>query len=110
MIFIKQFSRYESKCKLTCKTILVILLSSGWLTAHKQLQEKNYKNWSHVEVYVSSHNYKTISSNEYTFWQVVAKSCVVTSKLFEYNNLLQNKIYERAYDSSGPAFSGTRSK
>ena len=41
-------------------------LLSGWLTVHKAII-KSCKNWSSVEVYVWSHTYRTISSNEPTF-------------------------------------------
>ena len=39
VIFIELFSRHEFKCKVTCRTIFVIFLLSGWLTTHKLITE-----------------------------------------------------------------------
>ena len=41
--------------------------SVGWLSVHTQSNYEKMSNSSWVEVYVWSHNYKTISSNESTF-------------------------------------------
>ena len=50
-----------------CVCVCVCVFSVEWFTNHKQNNYNTLLNWSHVEVYVWSHNYKIISLNEPTF-------------------------------------------
>ena len=66
MIFINEFSRYNFKHKLTCWIVFVIFVLHGRLTSHKAIT-KSCKTGLAFEVYIWSHNYKTISANESMF-------------------------------------------
>ena len=87
MIFIKQLSRYDFKCKLRCRTIFV---NFCWVV--DSLHTKQLQKCSCVKIYIWSHlhNYYQISPS---FWQVVPKSCGILI-IQIYNPVSKHNLYE----------------
>ena len=59
------FEDVTSNLNLHAEPFHVVFQLSDWLTTHKAITKK-LLNWSCIEVYVWSHDYKTILSNEPT--------------------------------------------